>query len=405
VSLPRTESTPFDRRIARFLAGVAVASFVAGILLAILGGHVDEVESSGADTFSRSAVGHRALLETLRRLDVPLLVSRFETARKAGPGTVLVLIEPRNHQLAATMLREAQTDRVVLVLPKWDAPPDARKPGHVREVYFGVGADRLLGALEIEAATHVVEARVGVVATGGLPTPTPAAEHLQGVDGIEPLVSAGGFALVGRTRIGDKDAWVVADPDLTNSAGLGLGENAALTLEILGRAAQGGRTLVIDETANGYVRPPEVWSALFEFPLVLVVFHALLLLGALLWAAMRRFGAPRPSVPVFARGGEALMESTAALMRYGGHSGHALREYWRAALRQMREATGAPAGLGHDELLAWLDRIAGARGIETSAGRVAAQVRDAASSGRGEAVADAARRVHAYRERLLGVRE
>ncbi len=95
------------------------------------------------------------------------------------------------------------------------------------------------------------------------------------------------------------------------------------------------------------------------------------------------------------------MESTAALMRYGGHSAHALREYWRAALRQMREATGAPSGADRAELLAWLDRVGASRGVSVRAHTIDEAVRAAARSGKGDTLADAARRVHAFREKML----
>ncbi len=202
----------------------------------------------------------------------------------------------------------------------------------------------------------------------------------------------------------DRSVWAVADPDLFNNAGFGLGDNAALVLEVLRRATAGGRTLVIDETANGHVKPPRVFAALFDFPLVLVVLHSALLLGALLWAAMRRFGAPEPAPPAYGRGREALMESTASLMRYGGHSAHALRSYWRGALRQMRDATGAPRA-GHDALLLWLDRVGANRGADLTAAELDEAVSSAASSGRDEAMVRAARQIHAYRERMLGVSE
>lgn len=397
-TLPRTEATPFDARLMKFLAGAGVLSFAAGMLLAILGGHVDEVRSHRADTFSRSAVGYRGLLETLRRLDVPHLVSRWNTAEKAGPATTLVLLEPRDAERAAEIVKQAQSTSVVVVLPKWEATPDREQLAHVSEVFVGTTADALLAKLELEATTTVVEA-ADLAADEGLPVPTPAAKDAQAVVGGHAEVVAGAHALVATFAQGGKRLLVVADADLFNNAGLGRGANAALALELLRRATD-GRTLVFDETANGYVRPPRVFAALFEFPLVLVVLHAAMLLVALLWAAMRRFGAPEPAPPAYARGREALMESIASLLEHGGHSGEALRAYWRAALGQLRDATGAPAG--HASLIGWLDRVGAARGFDVTAAEVEAAVDAAARSGREEAMVRAARAVHTYRERMLG---
>ena len=400
---PRTDDTPFEARVVRVLAGVAAASFAAGLLFAITGAHVDEVRSFEADTFSRSAVGHRGLLETLRRLDVPHVVSRHGTAAKAGPGTVLVLLQPRDPELATKIAIEAGTDRVLLVLPKWTASPDERTPAHVDRVEVGARAKDLLRAFGIEAEASVVDAGAPIAGPEGWPTPTAPTRYLQTLSGPDALLSVGGAALVAKTTTsGGKTMWLVAEPDLLNNAGLGRGDNASVALSLLADAAQGGRTLVFDETSNGYLRRPEIFSAMLEFPLVLVSLHTLLLVGCLLWAAMRRFGAPRPPAPVLGRGREALMESTASLMRYGGHSAHALRTYWRAALRQMREATGAPPGTDHASLLAWLDRVGAARGVGARAQVIDDAVVAAARSGEGEALADAARSVHVFREEMLG---
>ena len=42
-------------------------------------------------SYSRSVIGHKALVETLRRLGIPVLASRFESASKAGDGGLLVV--------------------------------------------------------------------------------------------------------------------------------------------------------------------------------------------------------------------------------------------------------------------------------------------------------------------------
>src|SRR5581483_5206708 len=66
---------------------------------------------------------------TLRKLDIPVQISRFRSLEKAGPGSLLLVIEPDAGVLAHAMLPKLRSlPHVLLVLPKWSGWTDRSKP-------------------------------------------------------------------------------------------------------------------------------------------------------------------------------------------------------------------------------------------------------------------------------------
>src|SRR5262249_37464383 len=100
------------------------------------------------------------------------------------------------------------------------------------------------------------------------------------------------------------------------------------------------------------------------------------LLCALLaaWAAMVRFGPLRAAPPPIAPGKDFLIRNTAALLRYGGHHGHALNRYFAAAVQAVRHALHAPADPTPAALNGWLERVRTARGGTISLPELSAAV-------------------------------
>ena len=65
-------AAPFKKNVVIALGALTAISFLAGLIYAMLGPGVQSVSSSRADTFSRSAIGHQALLRLLKRMPVRL---------------------------------------------------------------------------------------------------------------------------------------------------------------------------------------------------------------------------------------------------------------------------------------------------------------------------------------------
>src|SRR5688500_20014356 len=114
----------FSPRTLLAIIAVGTAAFVGMVYLEMFG--IDDPDFEiGPSTYSSSVLGHRALMETLRRLDVPVVVSRFRTAEKTRRGSLLVLAEPDDSKISEEMvagLRNAPHG--LLVLPKWEGNRD-----------------------------------------------------------------------------------------------------------------------------------------------------------------------------------------------------------------------------------------------------------------------------------------
>jgi hypothetical protein len=395
----------FSPRAARGLAALAGLSLAASGLLAVFGDAFEDLPSFGADSFSRSAVGHHAFVRLLRDLGFPVIASRHRTASKASEGTVLVLAEPllgaMDERAEAVEEMWDQADRMLLVLPKRTGAPSRSRPRWLgsSELLPASEPARVLAALSLEA--EVVRPEKVSAWTGDLPAPTVDQPQLLVSTWLEPLVAAAEGMLAAEWRGEGWHLLVLADPDVIATHGLGKGSNAELAVRLVERIAGEGATLLLDETQHGWESSPSVYRELFRWPLVLATLQAALAFGLLAWTALVRFGRARRPSPALAPGKAFLIDNAAALLRHGGQLAPALGAYWRAAKEQMASALRAPGerGEGRD---AWLARAAAARG---QGERLAAlERRLAAAAGRPRAREEAIRLaldVHRLREEMI----
>jgi|GEM_PF-1106416 len=430
-------SRAFSRRTAIWLAIAGVLSLLATLVLPLLGGDDPERETRATNAYSKSAVGHHAFVSVMRELGLPVLVSRYRSASRAGPDRPLVIAEPyeRDDEELTNLITEALGNAadVVLVLPKWD-PLDWDTP--VEEALEGTPLgelipeqDRTPKLLPLEDVVHVLDVMRSAIArhTGTAdPEPLPAdvvvreapptgwngplarfgspeLVQLQGIDltldtVLEAEDSDGpGLLLVGSWPLTRSTLYVVGDPELFDTMGLGRGDNAVLMYRFFTEEL-GASGLVFDEVVHGFKKPPSIWSDLFSFPLVILTFHlvGLLILG--LWAAGSRFGKPDTLPPRIAPGKAALISNTATLLAVGGHVGYGLREYFKSTLRAVAREYALPQRLDDDERLTTLARLATDRGVREDPIELShkvAQVSDHKREGR-RALA-LARRIYRFR--------
>src|SRR5262245_59436086 len=86
--------TLFSPRVLVAIVAVCIMAFVGMLYIAIFGGGANPERETGPSTYSSSAIGHKGLMDTLRRLDIPVVISRFDSGAKANTGSLLVLAEP-----------------------------------------------------------------------------------------------------------------------------------------------------------------------------------------------------------------------------------------------------------------------------------------------------------------------
>jgi len=404
-----SRESAFTGRTAAILAGVAAVSLAASFALGIFSDAVVDNPSAGADGFSRSALGHRAVLELLGALDIPVLQSQYDTAGRVGDAALLV-IEPQLNEDSEfdpeaelrDMLHSCASSLVVL--PKWQADYDPALPDRVARV-SRVGLDEATNVLERAGITGAVvrpTASSGWVGADESWTdePTLLAPQLVNSEMLEPLISSEQGVLFGYYEMWDGQyVYILSDPDVLSNHGLGRGDNALVATAIIEEVRRGTTgSLLVDETLHGFRRPPSLWRALFEFPLALASLQVFLAVGLLLWAAVARFGKPTPPRPPFAPGKEFLIDNIAALSRFGGHTDLALDRYLEVALQDVAVALHAPRRLRGDELHRWLDQVAATRNVGASVGDLQRAVTNARNKPR--AAVAAANRIHEWRQEL-----
>lgn len=369
---------PFSRRMLILIGVVAVGSLVLGIGLAIFGSKVSRAPISDANAFSRSAVGHKAFIELLRRLDIPVIVSQHGSAGKAKNGAVLIVAEPRPSDdaigRARALVRDAET--VLVVLPKWSSVPRADRREWVGSVslYNTADVERVGGdvlAIELEVFRND---RSRNFATNELSiTPQIRYPQLMRSGSLEPIVATADGILLGRVQTSHNILWVLSDPDVLATHSIGRGDNARFAVALVDDLRDQGAAVVFDETVHGFQIEPSVWRALLEFPLVLATLQILCAVLLFLWSGIRRFGAPQPPQPAIEPGKRFLIDNTAALLQFGGHTAHALRRYYNTTVRDVARNLNAP-DLDDSGLEAWLERVGSNKGVNVRLADVRADV-------------------------------
>ncbi|MHA1536070.1 MAG: DUF4350 domain-containing protein, partial [Alphaproteobacteria bacterium] len=294
-----------------WLVALSVVGFLGSMALLAFGGSGSAGARAGGFPHSRSALGHRAFVKTLERLGIPVVVSRYGSAGKAGRG-VLFVGEPRAKDWnAAKVARMLRASHVILVLPKWRGKPDPGNPRWTKSV-------SLIGRSRVEKILRLVDPDARLVRpvksvfwsasryAGG---PTILKPQLVVSPSLRPIVASDGGLLVGQLAGARGTVWIVSDPDIFANHGIGKGENAKIAVGLIRSLRVSGGPVVIDASVHGAGGRPSLWSALLELPFVLVTIAGSLALAVMLWAGAGRFGAPRPVAPLLEAGKLTLIDN------------------------------------------------------------------------------------------------
>jgi hypothetical protein len=397
---------------------ISALSLLVGVIYALRGGG-GSTFSTGADSYSKSAIGHRGLVNLLEELAIPVQRSRVPPDALLPEDLLVVLCEPRPDRQADTLRARERWDaysnytyRMLVVLPEWDGLPHPRRPRWIGDrVQATDAASRFRDLARMPVSVvRTADSLQGWSMPADLPTPvvdTPQLlEPASSGDGwLEPVWACDQGILLARWhRYEAETFYVLSDPDLLNNAGLGRGANARLLVALLEAIGAPPGTVVMDETLHGHALPAAPGAALLRPPLLWVSLHLLLLAGLALWWANLRTGGPRRTARAGRDGKAFLVASTASLLVMSGHRGHLLARYLDHAVRAVARARHLPATGTVTDVAARLDRLAPA-GAERPTD-LCARIR-----GRTEKTLDAAglltaaREIHTWtREMLDGTR-
>ncbi len=364
--------TPFSPRTVVWVISIGIA---AGLMMAISSlfiGDGNFTVTAGTNGFSRSALGHRAFIEALKASDRTVVVSQFNSVRKANAADALMLLEPRSADISDKELgRLLEADNVLLVLPKRTGTVDPGNPAWL--AYWLMVPQVSVKKILDGAVADAKVVRVSAKDAGKLdwtfkvqPKATPNIKDLQLVqsDRIEPLIKTDKGTLFGLVRIDDDhNLWILSDPDLIETHGLADKTNAGLVGALMNFIAPAGSHVVIDETIHGFKLDPSLAWTMLRPPFLYVSIAVVLAFAAFMVAATRRFGPVRRIEAVIRDGKVAFVSIMASLLTTSGHGGQVVHRYVDRTIREVADIVHAPKGLQGVSLIAWLDDLAARKGL------------------------------------------
>jgi hypothetical protein len=386
---------PFSPRALFLLIGVGALAFaaMAGLMISASDHHGAPGTEVAPSTTSRSAIGYRAFVQLMQRLDMPVGAA----ARGKRP-SLQIVFEPWTARNLKALLGSGTP--TLVVLPKWLG-------------YTGPYGEHLVSVRPVDLA--MVHAFASVVADdveivrpeGAGPwrdeavhgAPTLAHPQLVRSRKLCPLVSSGEDMLIARL-CRQPSVFVLADPDLIANHGLWRGDNAVLAISAIGLMRSGDGPVVTPgaPVRSAAPRPtPSIWRLAFEPPFVLITVAALVAIAIAVWLAAMRFGPPAAEPPDRPPGVHTLIEVGARLLGARGGD-RLLRRYADLVVLDLGRRLHAPRAVsGVAETGAWLDA---SRHAEASGLKFAALAQRMESAGPAETVARAAE-LHRWREELL----
>ncbi|MER9598761.1 DUF4350 domain-containing protein [Mesorhizobium sp. M0244] len=354
MSAPAVEAQePFNRKTlfwGIFASLLAAAGF---FLLSTYAPDFPHPGNGGATPLSKSGVGYAGLAEWLRLTGEAPAMARTED--DLGTDMLLIVtISPDSDPEALDHIVKLRQDQDTLfVLPKWQILPlqehegwnmkFGRLPGSVVNEWLGRIADAKIGAGQSTAKQLDIEGRL-----------VNAPDELQWVPDEHPVIAAGkGQAVL--TQVGNKQFYILTDPDLINNAALGDPDKAAAALDLISWLQPDDGPVMFDLTLHGAGRKYDLAKLLVEPPFLALTLTILIAAALAFLHGLGRFGPPRADQRAIAFGKRALVDTTAMLMRRAGRLDELGDRY--AALMRVRAGAllGAPQGLQGKALDHWLD--------------------------------------------------
>jgi hypothetical protein len=259
---------------------------------------------------------------------------------------------------------------VLIVLPKWFAPPDPRHRGWVgKGLLIQPG---MLPTTALMADTGLVRAH-GVsrpsLRAVGRPFTFGAAIPAGPVDQLQTLVPKGWRSvLIDRTgatvlaRDPDRPVFLLTDPDLINTQGLKNRDTLAFALTLLRTLRASDGPIIFDVRLNGLGRERSVLRLLFEPPFLAVTLCLAAAATLAGFQAACRFGPVDATPRALPLGKAALIDNSAALIRMAGREPQMGGRYAVLTRDLVARAVGAPKDLAGDGLVGFLDRLSEQRG-------------------------------------------
>jgi hypothetical protein len=388
----------FRRSTMLLIVAVGIAAFCAMLVLGAYAPDFRSGKNGGAHALSNAATGFSGIVRLAEATQRYPEIIRQEYMHETED---LVVLTPENAATDLTnVLRTRQALVTLVVLPKWHASRDPKKPGWVKvaglspksqpegvlapDSKLSVRRSRTAGQMLVTVPTH---------APAELSFPAPPITQTISGERLEPIITdAKGRIVLG--KLGDGPLFVLADPDLLNNHGMADARRAAAALSLLdwlnSTDAEG---VYFDVTLNGLGNSKSPLKLAFDPPFLAVT---LAILAALLLAglqAIARFGVPLRPERAIAFGKAALVDNSAALVRKAGREAHLGHRYADLIRERMAATLRLPQTMPEEKIVERLDALRADRSFSSLAeGAEAASTR--------EGVLAAARALHQWEQEV-----
>src|SRR5262249_9345483 len=235
-----------------------------------------------------------------------------------------------------------------LVLPKWSGRQSPSHPAWIEGaelVSTNVArAAAQIANVEIVRVPRVTSwprneiGRTPVISNGGV--------QLIKSSRLRPVIGNDSGMLVGEMRTGARRLWILADPDPMQNHGLADPDNAVFSVALINSLRGADGNVVFDGVGTGLEeKAKSPFRLLFEFPFVLATIQAVIAVALLLWATMRRFGAPLAPPVEIKSGKRSLIETTANLLDFARHRPIIIQRYVHEIVKDVESQMHGPDGI------------------------------------------------------------
>jgi hypothetical protein len=405
----------FSIQIVIGLVVVSIVSFAAFIVLSAFADDLRQPEDGGPHALSKSAIGFAGMVDLLQSEGWRVRVSRGSLRELKGVDQLTILSPVWRGDLDEGVLYRTWGD-ILVVLPKWDVQRDWNHPGWV--IGDGGLESEVEKMLDKEGLTLTVGNAPGVKDVvlkhkygAAADIPAGRIERLQTLSSadIEPvLTDENGHTVLGRISrqyadyeaptapddpdaisdpdrdepappheasheslphkfqsYGQRDIFVLAEPDLLNTKGLASAITARAGIEALRTISEGDDTeIVFDLTLHGMERSRNFLKLLLQppfLPAVLCLAFAGALMAVYAVAGRMRVRSGRE----IALGKTMLVENSALLLSLAGRDSRMGKRYVQMTRALAAAAAGVPSRSSEAQQVAMLDAVG--RGEKTGA--------------------------------------
>ena len=355
----------------RLIAGVVVigiVAFVALWALIALGPQISSGNDGGGHALSKAAPGYAGIVDLVERAGAEVELRRSVETTRYEEYEPLLILTPTHRTRApeiAELLDAQPSTAALIVLPKWQTmavPGQTQKPGWVSAGFPTRPPAKILpaahfGSVEIKAAPSKAQAVPARLAGRSFTAWLPDDVQTVAGDSLEILIAGpnGGAVLA---QVGDRDLYILADPDLVNNFAFASRDKAtggAMLIDAIAEYADADG-FAFDVTLNGFGGQRSLLRFAFVPPFIGITL-CLIAAGMLaLWQAWVRFGPalkPGRAIPVSKA---ALIANSADLIKQARRELDGADAFVKSQRSAIARRLHAPGGLDDAETDRWIDK-------------------------------------------------